>query len=111
LHHYHPTVALHSRQLLLSQPLTAVPDLSLNTLSHFLDRFVYKNPKKGKNQKGASAMQPAATAADGTGVKLHKGEVKDDIGLMNDPALLRRKPEDVPVDQVCCFIITLVSFS
>lgn len=45
-YHYHPTISLLTRQLLTAQPLTATADLSQNTLSHFLDRFVYKNPKK-----------------------------------------------------------------
>ena len=71
----------------------------MNTLSHFLDRFVYKNPKKAKS-KGSSAMQPAASASDGTGVKLMKGEVSDVAGLMNEQAFLRRKAQDIPVDQV-----------
>ncbi|KAJ7064177.1 hypothetical protein C8F01DRAFT_1081536 [Mycena amicta] len=39
---------LHVRRLLSGQPLTASADLSLNTISHFLDRFVYKNPRKIK---------------------------------------------------------------
>ncbi|KAF5378151.1 hypothetical protein D9615_007633 [Tricholomella constricta] len=108
LHHYHPAVSLHARQLLTSQPLTASADLSQNTLSHFLDRFVYKNPKKIKETenaatlgkaKGASAMQPAASGLDGTGVKLLKGEVEDGT-LMNDDNFLRKKAEDVPVDQL-----------
>jgi ribosome biogenesis protein MAK21 len=102
LHHYHPAVALHAGQLLTSQPMTAVPDLSLNTLSHFLDRFVYKNPKQVK-PKGASVMQPsAATNAAGPaeGVRRIRGEVADSEGLMNDPKFLRRRAEDVPVDQL-----------
>ena len=83
-----------------SQPITATADLSLNTLSHFLDRFVYKNAKKPK-PKGASAMQPAAAAADGAGgVKLLKGEVDDGVGPVNDEKWWKRKVEDVPVDQV-----------
>ncbi|KAG1734581.1 ribosome biogenesis protein [Suillus lakei] len=77
IHHYHPTVSLHARQLLSGQPITSSPDLSLNTLSHFLDRFVYKNPKKAK-AKGSSAMQPAASANDRIGVKLLKGETSGD---------------------------------
>ncbi|KAJ7055383.1 hypothetical protein C8F01DRAFT_1290677 [Mycena amicta] len=40
---------LHVRRLLSGQPLTAGADLSLNTISHFLDRFVYKNPRKIKS--------------------------------------------------------------
>ena len=109
LRHYHPAVALHARQLLSSQALTASPDLSQNTLSHFLDRFVYKNPKKLKvNEgntdgarmgKGPSAMQPAASGLEG--VKLIKGEIGyGGEEVVNETAFLRRKRENVPVDQV-----------
>ena len=109
LSHYHPTVSLHARQLLLSQPLTSTPDLALNTLSHFLDRFVYKNPKKqSSKQKGSSAMQPAAgDAISGGGVRLIKGEVGDSVGAIsgggvtvNDEKWWKRRVEDVPIDQV-----------
>ncbi|KAH9475490.1 Ribosome biogenesis protein NOC1 [Psilocybe cubensis] len=114
LNHYHPAVALHARQLLTSQPLTASADLSQNTLLHFLDRFVYKNPKKlGKDKgeekegeevlgaKGASAMQPAASALDG--VKLMKGEAGRTAAgmvMVNEAAFLKKRREDVPVDQL-----------
>lgn len=109
LSHYHPTVSLHARQLLSSQPLTSTPDLALNTLSHFLDRFVYKNPKKqGSKQKGSSAMQPAAgDAISGGGVRLIRGEVGDGFGpnsgrgvTVNDEKWWKRRVEDVPIDQV-----------
>ncbi|KAK7006768.1 CCAAT-box-binding transcriptional factor [Favolaschia claudopus] len=100
LHHYHPAIALHARQLLSSQPLTASADLSLNTISHFLDRFVYKNPKKVKPNannanvvvgkgKGASAMQPAASGLEGGGVKLMKGE----MGAFGRPRERSRVPQ------------------
>ncbi|KAF8431689.1 CBF/Mak21 family-domain-containing protein [Boletus edulis BED1] len=97
LHHYHPTVALHARQLLASQPITSSPDLTLNTLSHFLDRFVYKNPKKTKS-KGASAMQPAASAADGIAVKRLKGEASGGA-LPNEDTFWKKKEDEVPVDE------------
>jgi ribosome biogenesis protein MAK21 len=103
-HHYHPTVSLHARQLLSSQPLTASADLSLNTLSHFLDRFVYKNPKKSTNSKskGASVMQPAASSVDGTGVKLMKGDVLGGaLAPVNEETFWKKRAEDVPVDQAC----------
>ncbi|KAG6831476.1 hypothetical protein H0H92_010385 [Tricholoma furcatifolium] len=114
LHHYHPSVSLHARQLLTAVPLTASPDLAQNTLAHFLDRFVYKNPKKSKVEpgaglgavgkaKGGSAMQPSATGLDGsgTGVKLVKGEVGEKDGRrMNEGAFLGVRVEDVPVDQL-----------
>ncbi|KAI8977858.1 CBF-domain-containing protein [Trametes punicea] len=99
LNHYHPTISLHARQLLSSSPITGSPDLSLNTLSHFLDRFVYKNPKKPK-PKGSSAMQPAVAANDGAnGVTLVKGEVRG-LGVpVNDERFWKRRIEDIPVDQ------------
>ncbi|KAJ6500610.1 CBF/Mak21 family-domain-containing protein [Mycena sanguinolenta] len=111
LHHYHPAISLHARQLLLSQPLTASADLSLNTISHFLDRFVYKNPKKVKPNasnanvvigkgKGASAMQPAASGLEGGGVKLMKGEMGMLEERVNEGGFLRKKESDVPVDQL-----------
>lgn len=111
LHHYHPAISLHARQLLSAQPLTASADLSLNTISHFLDRFVYKNPKKVKPNannanvvigkgKGASAMQPAASGLEGGGVKLMKGEMGDMEERVNEGVFLRKKESDVPVDQV-----------
>ncbi|KAL1719897.1 CBF/Mak21 family-domain-containing protein [Schizophyllum commune] len=108
-HHYHPAVALHARQLLAGQPLTASADLSQNTLTHFLDRFVYKNPKKLKaddnvavsgKARGASAMQPAASGVDGTAVKLMRGEVPGVAPLVTDAAFLRKREEEVPVDEV-----------
>lgn len=41
--------------------MAAKPDLASNTLIHFLDRFVYRNPKKtASGLRGASIMQPLA---------------------------------------------------
>ncbi|KAL4071905.1 CBF/Mak21 family-domain-containing protein [Scleroderma yunnanense] len=98
LYHYHPTISLHARQLFTCQPITSSADLNLNTLSHFLDRFVYKNPKKSK-LKGASAMQPGASAADGISVKKTKGEIGGGV-LPNEEKFRRKREEDVRVDEV-----------
>lgn len=98
--HYHPAIALHARQLLTAQPLTASADLAQNTLGHFLDRFVYKNPKKaGAKPKGDSAMQPAANPVDSTSVRLLKGDVEQDAPV-NEERFWRKRKEDVPVDEV-----------
>lgn len=87
--------------------MTATPDLALNTLSHFLDRFVYKNPKKPK-PRGASAMQPAASAHDASGsVHLVRGGIAGLNGTVNEERFWKMKAEKVPVDQVGF----LVSFS
>jgi ribosome biogenesis protein MAK21 len=58
LHHYHPTVQLYAENLLKAQPNTVKPDLALHTVKHFLDRFVYRNPKTKATTRGASIMQP-----------------------------------------------------
>ena len=59
LTHYHPSVSLFASSFLAHAPMPPKPDLSLHTLIHFLDRFVYKNPKKVTDRlHGASIMQP-----------------------------------------------------
>ncbi|KAI0808101.1 CBF/Mak21 family-domain-containing protein [Fomes fomentarius] len=100
VHHYHPAISLHARQLLSSTPITSSADLSLNTLSHFLDRFVFKNPKKPK-PKGSSAMQPSLESAHlSSGVTLVKGERGVDGVPVNDERFWKRRAQDVPVDEV-----------
>lgn len=58
--HFHPSVALFSSKLISHETMPPKPDLSLHTLIHFLDRFVYKNPKMSSVPRGASIMQPMA---------------------------------------------------
>ncbi|KAL6718124.1 RNA-binding ribosome biosynthesis protein mak21 [Lecanora helva] len=60
LYHYHPSVSLFATRLITHDEMPPKPDLSLNTLIHFLDRFVYRNPKVVNATKGASIMQPMA---------------------------------------------------
>jgi ribosome biogenesis protein MAK21 len=70
---------------------------------------VYKNPKKLRARegdadgvwlgKGPSAMQPAASGIEG--VKLVRGEVGyAGEEVVNEKAFLRKKRENVPVDQL-----------
>jgi ribosome biogenesis protein MAK21 len=100
--HFHPSISLLSTQLLLSQPLSGSADISGNTLISFLDKFVYRNPKKNVAQKGASVMQPAAAAYDSGRIKMQKGaKVESEMGVVNSEAFWRKKVAEVPVDQVC----------
>ena len=48
--------------------------------------------------RGPSAMQPAASALEG--VKLVRGELGPALGAVNEKELLKKRKEDVPVDQV-----------
>lgn len=103
LKHFHPTVQLLSRQLLQQEKLTTSPDLTLYTLSHFLDKFVYRNPKKTATlQKGASGMQPAVSgshASDGA-VRMVKGWQGSKEDEVNTERFWKMKAEKVPVDSL-----------
>lgn len=100
LNHFHPSVALQANQLLMGQPLSGSPDISLNTLISFLDKFVYRNPKKSAAAKGASIMQPAAvTDHTGTVIRMRGPRTGEDA-FVNSEAFWRKKVEDVPVDQL-----------
>lgn len=107
LSHFHPSVSLCAAQLLTAQPINTSADLTLHTLSHFLDRFVYRNPKKNAaTSKGASLMQPAVHASgDGrvgleTGVVRLKGAGVRKDEFVNDDKFWRKKAADVPADQL-----------
>ncbi|KAI9463219.1 CBF/Mak21 family-domain-containing protein [Lactarius psammicola] len=100
VHHAHPTVALLARQLLSNEPLTSSPDLALYTLAHFLDRFVYKNPKKAA-ARGASAMQPSTAGGTG-GVRRVRADVQETP--LNVEGWWRRGEGGVPADQVRCLV-------
>ena len=58
--HFHPSVALFASKLISHEDMPPKPDLSLHTLIHFLDRFVYRNAKLTNGPRGASIMQPMA---------------------------------------------------
>lgn len=96
LHHFHPSVALHARQILDGEKVTTTADLSLNTVSQFLDRFVYKNAKRPA-ARGASLMQPGAVE-DGTSLVRHVRGLAS--GNLNEEAFWNKPAEKVPVDQV-----------
>ncbi|CAO1621179.1 unnamed protein product [Parajaminaea phylloscopi] len=103
LEHYHPTVRLLASQLVRNESLTTTPDLTLYSLSHFLDRFVYRNAKKkGTLQKGASGMQPAIAAGAGgeDGVRKVKGWQASGNDEVNTEQFWKKKVADVPVDSL-----------
>ncbi|KAJ5310061.1 uncharacterized protein N7443_002522 [Penicillium atrosanguineum] len=58
--HFHPSVSVNAANLLEHQPMSGKPDMTIHTLTHFLDRFVYRTPKASATSRGASIMQPLA---------------------------------------------------
>ncbi|KAG4025628.1 hypothetical protein MFRU_054g00570 [Monilinia fructicola] len=97
--HFHPSVSLFTQRLLNDEKMPPKPDLSSHTLTHFLDRFVYRNAKASSGApKGSSLMQPlAGGASQGILVSNHGSKVQQSV---NTEAFWRKKAEDVAVDEV-----------
>ncbi|OMJ17470.1 Ribosome biogenesis protein MAK21 [Smittium culicis] len=58
LRHFHPTVAIQVAKLVNGERIEKSSNLHIHSLTHFLDRFVYRKPKKESKKKGSSIMQP-----------------------------------------------------
>ncbi|OMJ23981.1 Ribosome biogenesis protein MAK21 [Smittium culicis] len=58
LRHFHPTVAIQVAKLVNGDRIEKSSNLHIHSLTHFLDRFVYRKPKKETKKKGNSIMQP-----------------------------------------------------
>lgn len=116
-HHYHPSVTVFATHLLSSsnpssrtKPTSAPPpkpDPSTHTLIHFLDRFVYRNPKQkaDANLRGSSLMQPALASTNTTdslvrGLSSVGKEGAVGAAPLNTEAFWARRVEDVAPDQV-----------
>lgn len=105
LKHYHPTVQSYAQNFLKFDELSKTerrainkPDLGLYSLSHFLDRFVYKKPKSKANLKGSSIMQPLGGAHTGNLLVRATGVESKDIPANTEDWLSKKasqiKPED-----------------
>ncbi|KAI9766097.1 MAG: hypothetical protein M1840_006804 [Geoglossum simile] len=99
LAHFHPSVALFATRLLRREAMPSKPDLSLHTLIHFLDRFVYRNAKSSSvAPRGISIMQPLG-GGDASGVILSARSSKS-LAPVNTESFWKRKVEDVAADEV-----------
>lgn len=105
LKHYHPTIQMYAENFLKFDELSKAerrtinkPDLGLYSLSHFLDRFVYKRPKSKANLKGSSIMQPLGGAHTGNLLVRATGVESSDIPANTEDWLSKKasqiKPED-----------------
>lgn len=99
VHHFHPSVALNARQLLAGEIVTSSADLTQHTLMHFLDRFVFRNPKKNVSLKGPSIMQPALGGnADGD-FRVRSHVPRPGQQAVNTAEFWNSAPEKVPVNE------------
>jgi ribosome biogenesis protein MAK21 len=97
LNHYHPTVQLYAESFLTEQPQVK-PDLGLFTLSHFLDRFVYRNAKQKPITKGSSIMQPLGGVHTGSLLVKATNKINGEIPA-NTEDWLSKKAEDIKPDE------------
>ena len=105
INHYHPTVRSYAENFMKfdemsknEKKLITKPDLGLYTLSHFLDRFVYKKAKSKANLKGSSIMQPLGGLHTGNLLVRATGIENTDIPANTEDWLSKKanqiKPED-----------------
>ncbi|KAL1955791.1 hypothetical protein VTO42DRAFT_8111 [Malbranchea cinnamomea] len=99
LSHFHPSVAVGASQLLHHQKMSGKPDLSLHTLSHFLDRFVYRSPKTQPSLRGSSIMQPLA-GGDTSGLLVTSDRSAKTQEPVNSEAFWKKKSEEVAAEDV-----------
>ncbi|XP_028395866.1 CCAAT/enhancer-binding protein zeta-like isoform X2 [Dendronephthya gigantea] len=87
--HYHPSVSRFAQNLLQGESISYDGDpLSDFTLMRFLDRFVYKNPKKKVQDHGGSLMQPQT---------ISQRQFEQPV---NTTAFLNKKEESVREDEI-----------
>ncbi|CAG8523655.1 382_t:CDS:10, partial [Funneliformis caledonium] len=82
------------------QPISGHSELHLHTITHFLDKFVFRNPKKHDKIKGGNPLlQPTVTSEPGRVViKKGTGISKDELNV-NSKKFWTMELKDVPVDQ------------
>ncbi|KAJ5343533.1 hypothetical protein MYU51_021611 [Penicillium brevicompactum] len=97
--HFHPSVSLNASNLLEHKPMSGKPDLTLHTLTHFLDRFVYRTPKANAGARGASIMQPLA-GGDTVDRLVEAGKKAQNQLPLNTDAFWKKKAEDVAAEDV-----------
>ncbi|RCK57555.1 Ribosome biogenesis protein MAK21 [Candida viswanathii] len=97
VNHYHPTVSIYASSFIDGSE-QAKPDLGLYTLSHFLDRFVYKNAKQKPQTKGSSIMQPLGGAHTGSLLVKSTNLLDTDIPV-NTENWLNKKVGDIKPDE------------
>lgn len=99
LAHFHPSVSLFASSLLNGDTLPNKPDLSLHTLIHFLDRFVYRNARSSTAApRGVSIMQPLA-GGDTSHLLVSARHTSRGQAPVNSEAFRRLKSDHVAADE------------
>lgn len=90
--HFHPTVALYASNIISDQMIKYSGDpLNDFTLIRFLDRFVFKNPKKVEEKDGIHPTLAKRKLYKPKGIKL--------VPVFSE-GYVKEKPENIPVDEL-----------
>ncbi|KAK1757553.1 CBF/Mak21 family-domain-containing protein [Echria macrotheca] len=100
LTHFHPSVRVFAAHLLSRQKSLPKPDLASHTLMHFLDKFVYRNPKATEAKRGTSIMQPVLTPGNAAHVVISSKASARQQPAVNSASFWNLKPGDVSAEDV-----------
>lgn len=98
--HFHPSVSVFAANLLVRQKTLPKPELANHTLMHFLDKFVYKNPKAADSKRGGSIMQPVLAAGSSAHVVVSGKSSAKQQATVNSAAFWNMKQQDVAAEDV-----------
>lgn len=91
-------MAVFAANVLVRQKALPKPELANHTLMHFLDKFVYRNPKTSDTKRGGSIMQPVHTAAGATGIVVPGKAGSTQRSVVNSASFWNLKPEQVAAE-------------
>ncbi|KAK4148639.1 CBF/Mak21 family-domain-containing protein [Chaetomidium leptoderma] len=101
LTHYHPSVCVFAGNLLARQKKALPkPDLANHSLMHFLDKFVYRNPKAEESKRGGSIMQPILASGSASHIVASSKAAAKQQRVVNSSSFWNLKPEQVSADDV-----------
>ena len=76
------------------------PDLANHTLMHFLDKFVYRNPKAEESKRGGSIMQPILASGSSSHIVASSKAAARQQPTVNASSFWNLKPEQVAAEDV-----------
>ncbi|GAB1311175.1 RNA-binding ribosome biosynthesis protein mak21 [Madurella fahalii] len=100
LSHYHPSVCVFAMNLLVRQKALPKPDLASHTLMHFLDKFVYRNPKAEESKRGGSIMQPVHASGSAAHIVVSSKASARQQPIVNSSSFWNLKLDQVSAEDV-----------
>lgn len=98
LSHYHPSVCVFAKNVLNRQKTLPKPDLANHTLMHFLDKFVYRNPKTEESKRGGSIMQPILASGSASNIVASSKAGAKQQQIVNSASFWNLKPDQVSAE-------------